>query len=135
MRPRGSASNTGGTVHGVAQGLLKAWRDRAALVRVSDPVPGDLNELQRRHAVRLRLTQGSLQRFVATQVGLLELMTYLAVAEQPGLREPLADLLAESARRRAGMTHVLEQAVDVERAIARLWQTQLAVNDPPEVNQ
>ena len=135
MRPRGSSSDTAGTAHGVAQGLLKAWRDRAALARVADPVPGDLNELQRRHAARLRLTQGSLQRFVATQVGLLEMMTYLAVAEQLGLREPLADLLAESARRRAGMTHVLAQAVDVERAIARLWQAQLGVNDPSEANR
>ncbi len=109
--------------------LAEAWRQRAVAVssRVGHPVPGDEAEIQRRQATRLRLAEGPLQLFVASQLALLDQMAYMAVADQPGLREPALGVLIDSARRRGRMSDVLSQAVEAERAMNRLWSLQIAV--------
>ena len=111
--------------------LAEAWRQRAVAVssRVAHPVPGDEAEIQRRHATRLRLAEGPLQLFVASQLALLDQMAYMAVADQAGLREPALGVLIDSARRRSRMSHVLSQAVEAERAMNRLWRLQIAVRE------
>ena len=111
--------------------LAEAWRQRAVAVssRVAYPVPGDEAEIQRRHATRLRLAEGPLQLFVASQLALLDQMAYMAVADQAGLREPALGVLIDSARRRSRMSHVLSQAVEAEHAMNRLWSLQIAVRE------
>jgi len=111
--------------------LAEAWRQRAVAVStgVVRPVPGDEAEIQRRHATRLRLAEGPLQLFVASQLALLDQMAYMAVADQAGLREPALGVLIDSARRRSRMSHVLSQAVEAERAMNRLWHLQIAVGE------
>ena len=64
---------------------------------------------------------------MAGQLAVLDQMAYLAVASQPALRERAIGVLIDSARRRNRMTHVLEQAVEAERAMGRLWSLQFAV--------
>jgi len=112
--------------------LAEAWRQRALAVttRVRYRVPGDEAEIQRRHATRLRLADGPLQMFVASQLALLDQMAYMAVADQAGLRDPAIGVLIDSARRRSRMSHVLAQAVEAERAMNRLWRLQIAVTEP-----
>ncbi len=111
--------------------LAEAWRQRALAVatQVRYRVPGDEAEIQRRHATRLRLAEGPLQLFVASQLSLLDQMAYMAVADQPGLRDPALGVLIDSARRRSRMSHVLSQAVEAEHAMNRLWRMQIAVGD------
>ena len=111
--------------------LAEAWRQRAvaASIQVGHPVPGDEAEIQRRHATRFRLAEGPLQLFVASQLALLDQMAYMAVADQPGLREPALTVLIDSARRRSRMSDVLSQAVEAERAMNRLWRLQIAVGE------
>ncbi len=111
--------------------LAEAWRQRAVAVsaQVGRPVPGDEAEIQRRHATRLRLAEGPLQLFVASQLALLDQMAYMAVADRPGLREPVLGVLIDSARRRSRMSDVLSQAVEAERAMNRLWRLQIAVGE------
>ncbi len=116
-------------VSAAAAELAEAWRQKAASVSalVAHPVPGGEAEIQRRHATRLRLAEGPLQLFVAGQLALLDQMAYLAVADQPALREPVLGVLLDSARRRGRMAQVLSQAVEVEHAMSRLWSLQFSV--------
>ncbi|MHC4414547.1 MAG: hypothetical protein ACYS0G_04615 [Planctomycetota bacterium] len=132
LRRSGLASAAAATPEAAASALLEAWRERAQSVIVTVPPPDDLADLQRRHATRLRLAEGPLQRFVATQIGILEAMAYVTIAGQPARGSAALTILAESAGRRPGMTHVLEQAVEAERAIGRLWSLRLALDDGEE---
>ena len=109
--------------------LAESWGRRATEAPTADPVPGDPVEIQRRHEMRLRLAQGPLQRLVAGQLAVLDQMAYLAVAAQAELREPVIGVLLDSARRRGQMSHVLEQAVEAERAMGRIWSLQIVVDE------
>jgi len=111
--------------------LLDAWRDRAAMYVPSDPVPGDRMSLRRRHATRLRLAEGPIQRFLAHQLAALELIAYVTAAEQPRVAEQITGVLNAAAQRRGRARYVLQQAVETERAIARLFRLQMAL---PESN-
>ncbi len=110
-----------------AQRLAEAYRDRAIAVIVADPVPGDLPALARRDAVRRRLADGPIQRFVAAQLAVLDLLAYITTAEQPDQASAGRDLLTVAAQRRARLGHVLAQAADVERNILAFWRLRIAV--------
>jgi len=127
-------SRPSSTAHDAAIDLAEAWRLRAAAPseRSPHPVPGDEVEIQRRHTTRLRLAEGPLQRFVAGQLAVLDQMAYVAVTEQPLLREPVLGVLIDSTRRRSVMSHVLAQALEVEQAMTRLWSLQIAVREPED---
>jgi hypothetical protein len=108
-----------------AQLLAQAWLERAGVTLASNPVPADVGGIQQRLAIRLKLAEGPIQRFVAHQLGILDLLAYITVAEQPALREPVLSLLHDSARRRMAMHDILEQSLDVERTIASLWKLRI----------
>src|SRR5690606_34980936 len=101
--------------------LAQAWLDKATLFSARDPVPDTPAGLRRRNATRLRLADGPIQTMVAHQLAILDAITYITVAEQPELRDAAIEQLRESAAIRDRLENVLEQAVEVERAIARLW--------------
>jgi hypothetical protein len=112
-----------------ARELATALAERAGQVMTAAPAPDDLEGLQRRDAMRLRLADGPVQQFVATQLAVLDLLTYLCVAERPAQRDRALDVLTESAARRGTSGHVLRQAVEAERAIARIWDLRFAETD------
>jgi hypothetical protein len=112
-----------------AEMLVQAWRERAQVTMASNPVPADLGGIQQRLAVRMQLAEGPIQRFVARQLGVLDLVAYITVAEQPALREAVVQLLGESMRRRARLHDVLEQSVEVERTIVSLWKLRLTTGE------
>jgi hypothetical protein len=112
-----------------AEMLVQAWRERAQVTMASNPVPADLGGIQQRLAVRMQLAEGPIQRFVAWQLGVLDLVAYITVAEQPALREAVVQLLGESMRRRARLHDVLEQSVEVERTIVSLWKLRLTAGE------
>ena len=110
-----------------AQRLAEAYRDRAIAVIVAEPVPGDLSALTRRDAIRRRLAAGPIQRFVAAQLAVLDLLAYITTAEQPDQALAGRDLLTVAAQRRARLGHVLAQAADVERTILAFWRLRIAI--------
>ncbi len=118
----------GATWRQATDGVVAAWRARV-LGLVADPPPGattaslsnELADVSRRRAARQRLAEGPLQQFVAAQLAVLDLATLAAVTQRPDLRSRAIDNIRESARRRSSMSHVLQQAVEVERALNRLW--------------
>ena len=71
--------------------------------------------------VRRRLAEGPIQLLIADQLTVLDYLTYVTVAEQPGLRDAAAALLADSADRRGEAGHVFQQAIEAERAASGMW--------------
>jgi hypothetical protein len=112
--------------HAAAE-LAEVWRERAGALVASRPLPDDLSGLQRRRAMRHRLAEGPIQMLVAEQLTVLDYLTYVTVAEQPGLREAAQGVLTESAEARAESGHVLQQAIEAERAVSRMWALRMNV--------
>ena len=130
LQPQWTPSSADVSPYEAARGLAEAWEARAVSGGpAASAVPAELPDLQRRQAARMRLAEGPLQQFVAAQIGVLELMAFVAVQEQPGLSDAVVLELADSARRRLEATNVLEQAVEGELAMGRLWRLQMVVDD------
>jgi hypothetical protein len=108
---------------------VDVWRARAGALVASRPLPDDLTGLQRRRDMRRRLAEGPIQRLVAEQLTVLDYLTYVTVAEQPGLYDEARAVLAESAEARADAGHVLRQAIEAEHAISRIWALRMNLSD------
>jgi hypothetical protein len=129
LEPDWSLSTSGLTPRAAAEGVARAWRRRATDA-LGDAATGgsaarELADLQRRQATRLRLVAGPIQGFVAAQIAVLDRMAFAAVAEQRAWEAAAGEILAESGRRRSRCAGVLEQSVEAERAIGRLWRMQI----------
>jgi hypothetical protein len=109
--------------------LADVWRNRAAALVASRALPDDLAGLQRRREMRIRLAEGPIQRLVAEQLTVLDYLTYVTVAEQPGLYDVAQRILAESAASRAGAGHVLQQAIEAEEVLSRIWALRMNLAD------
>ena len=48
---------------------------------------------------------------------MFELLAYTTAAQLPALREPIAALVRQASSRRVGLAHVLDQAIETERAM------------------
>ncbi len=107
--------------------LVESWRRLASAAAESGGGRSReaLGEMDKRHAARLRLVEGPLQGFVAAQLAVADLMAFTATAVNPALELPAARLLRDSAETRRRAAHVLEQAVEAERLIGRLWRLQI----------
>ncbi|MHC4784669.1 MAG: hypothetical protein ACYTE6_01775 [Planctomycetota bacterium] len=131
LDPDASSATPARTALEAAEGLGEAWRQRAmeALgeAAAGRATTGGLMDLQRRRATRLRLVSGPVQRFVAEQLAVLDLMAFAAVMDQPARAGEVAQILAESGRRRSRCARALEQTVEAERAMGRMWRLQIAV--------
>jgi hypothetical protein len=129
-----ASQGTGGlTPQTAAAALARAWR-RRAVEALGDAAAGGsaargLADLQRRQATRQRLVAGPIQGFVAAQVTVLDHMAFAAVAQQRAWESAATEILAESGRRRSRCAGVLEQAVEAERAIGRLWRMQIQTEE------
>lgn len=122
-RPRGESRQV--LPESSAEMLLDAWSQMARSGVGIDIASYESRELANRHAIRLALAEGSVQRFIANQIGVLEIMAIVIAREQPHQRDRLSRLLNESRQRRNGAEHALAQAVEVERTINLLWQLRI----------
>lgn len=115
------------------EALWNAWNQSARTLAGVDLAAYERRSLANRHAVRLRLAEGTVQQFVAYQLSVLDIMAIVVGNEQPRMRQRINALLAESMRERSFMSNVLQQAVQVERTINTLWRIRLGLPDvPPE---
>jgi hypothetical protein len=88
---------------------------------VAIPVPDDLAGLERMQRTRVRLAEGPVHRFIAEQAGILDVLAYITVAEQPVLGPTVRTLLQDAAQRRRDAGSVLLQSLLIEQAISRVW--------------
>ncbi len=107
--------------------LLAAWRALAGGMVVSRPIPDVPAALERRHETRLLLAEGPIERSIASQVTILEHLAFVVAGEQPILADDVLKVLGDCARARRDAVHVLEQAIQVEAAQARLWSLRLSI--------
>jgi len=101
--------------------LADAWQERASALVARNPAPDDMAGLRRRRATRRRLCTSPIHFMVAEQIAILDLLTYVTVAEQPRVREAAMRILSDGGRIRAEQTHVLAQAIEAERAVSIVW--------------
>jgi hypothetical protein len=125
------ASIAPSTAQDSAAQLAKAWHDRASLAVINNPVPGDLSLLQRRQAMRLKLIEGPIHAYLAHQLNILDLLTYLTSGERPAAREDIIEIVRRSNERRARSPGALEQAVEAQRAMLLLWKLRFDVQPVP----
>lgn len=128
-----------------AQQLVDRWRLVAEAVVAQAPayrkrlderhrddqrsVGGRLADLKRRGSIRARLARGPVQRFVAAQLSIAEVMAFVIVEERPVVGMRVTPMMNDAAVDRAALGHVLGQAVSVERLIGRLWSLRLRLED------
>jgi hypothetical protein len=105
----------------LASAVRLRWLEYAATLMVALPVPDSLAGLERMHRTRLRLAEGPIQRFVAEQVGVLELLAYVTVAEQPVLGPAVRQVVGDALAARRDLPGVLAQALSAEQAMSRVW--------------
>lgn len=102
-----------------AEALRRSWLDDAGAYRALRSVAQRLDTLGLDHAARLGLARGPIQRFVANQSSVVDLMAMVVEQEQPSARVQSIVDDARAARRAA--TDIFAQVEANERAIARLW--------------
>ena len=88
--------------------------------------------LQAKRDLRLSLARGRMQRFVAMQTSLAELMERVIADQRPSSRERLRAPLEHAAKSAGRATGVFEQIVIWERAIAELWTIRLGASSESE---
>lgn len=100
--------------------LVGQWRMKAGAMFLSEAFPATLEEIDRRHGVRVGLADGALQRCAAGQATLIELLAMVTVADRPSYRDQIGTLLEDSVARRSRVGSAMEQILEGERSVAQL---------------
>ena len=87
---------------------------------------GILEELEHRNTGRLLLAEGVIERFAAYQVGSVEIMGLLVLAENPAMHAEVEAILETLMTNRRQAKNVLEQVRACESAAVQLWRIRLA---------
>jgi hypothetical protein len=77
------------------------------------------------------LVEGPIQQFLIERLADLDGLAVLLGHEQPAQRALAATILEQSAERREAMDSALAQAIEVERAITRLWMARFGADAGP----
>lgn len=105
--------------------LHKRWREQAEKSAFNPTWPLTLQQINRRAQGRRSLAVGPVQVFAAEQTSLAETMAYAVSAERSGRSVTAQQIMSELAQSRRSASHVYEQILASERAIARLWRLRL----------
>lgn len=114
---------------GAAAMLRDAWQRLASMLIATKPMPDDLPGLSRRHDVRMNLASGPVQQFAANQIAIVELLAYVTTAERPTAHDAVAELLDASGLRRDAAASILQQSLEAEFTMSRLWRIRMAGTD------
>lgn len=107
-----------------AESLWHATLSEAAPYRALRAAATQLDTIVRDREVRLSLAQGPIQRFLATQSAIVELLALIVEQEQPSAAADAVNSQSKNERRSA--THIFNQLEINERAITQLWTLRLA---------
>jgi len=121
----GGGGTIGLTPEQAADELTRKWKQEAEALVPSGREPMSLDTVRRRAEARERLAVGPVQRFVARQTTLVELMAFAIVAERParaGDARRVMDGFNASSR---GAGDVAQQVWIGERAMVELWRVRL----------
>ncbi|MBO6513349.1 MAG: hypothetical protein JJ974_05230 [Phycisphaerales bacterium] len=91
---------------------------RHDLIRRDEDVP---REIQHSLMVRLRRSDGPIQKFSSYQAAIAELQAHQLIAQQPGLTSRVRRVVADMSFRAGSAQDVFELMLIYERAMAELW--------------
>ncbi|MCA9290840.1 MAG: hypothetical protein KDA25_06915, partial [Phycisphaerales bacterium] len=121
LRRHSAVSMASRSAHEAAERLASEWREQARGRTPREPVPGPFATIERRQATIAQLAAGPIERYVAARLATLEWLAFVTADEAPGLRTRIGRLLDDATASRRETTHILDQAFEVDLAIARLW--------------
>jgi hypothetical protein len=101
--------------------LRGKWQREAEALVATGREPLNLSQIEARRSARLRLAVGRVQEFVAEQVTICELMSYVVTAEQPAKSDQGAAALGELSETRRKSRHIFDQIEAAERTRLRFW--------------
>lgn len=119
-RPR-PAGDTKADPAEAARLLRTGWQRAGAAVPPSGREPISAAELETRRASRERVAEGPILAFIAEQQAVVELMSFVIVAERPDRAERVGAVIEKLERERLGAVHAFEQAEAAQRAAVELW--------------
>lgn len=99
-------------------GLQQGWRSPSAL--------------DRRHAGRMEIAEGVVQRFAAAQVGVAEALASVVASERPSRRPAIEELMSRLGGERRRAETVAGQIRATERVLLGLWMVRFGVEMPSE---
>lgn len=108
-----------------AQLLLEFWRQEAERTPFAQGWGITLPQLDSRAQGRRHLAQGPVQRFAAEQASAAEAMAFVLAAERSGRASAVQTAMDELAASRRTASHVFEQILGTERAMAAMWRMRL----------
>jgi hypothetical protein len=121
----GGGGTVGLTPEQAADELTRRWRQEAEALVPSGREPMSLDTVKRRAEARERLAVGPVQRFVARQTTLVEMMAFAIVAERPARATEVRRAVdAFNSASRAAI-QVAQQVWSSERAMVELWRVRL----------
>lgn len=112
--------------------LWRQWDAVAATYRSNRPLAEQLASIERRRAIRRSLADGPVQRFVAEQASIVEVMAFVISQERPSAAKAARAVVEEAFARRRTARHVFEQVEAGEAAAARLWLIRASVEGAAE---
>jgi len=111
-----------------AQSLLEAWSRATRSMPQTSTTTRVLDDLTRRHVIREQLASGPIQRFVARQLGIMDLLAHSLTIEQPQRAHEVRETLHQSTRHRVSINHALAQALEAERLMSQLWKWRMGLD-------
>lgn len=111
-----------GDSRGVEAAVEEAWRrwiDAASPYRATRAPAERMDEINRLRRTRLALARGPVQRFIATQTSIVEVMALVVLQESPS--SAVDEILDRARLARRDAAHAFEQIEANEEGITRLW--------------
>lgn len=119
-----------GQASDAASEVFRTLRWRADRTTPVPPLIIGLDRIDRIRQARLAQARGPLQVFAAEQMGVLEVLVYATQAEHPAYADRLRDLLGDVAAQRRRADHIIDQLIETEAAITRVWLIRLGQGEP-----
>lgn len=108
-----------------AEELMRRVRQEAEALVATGREPMSLDTIRRRADARDLLAVGPVQRFVAKQTALVEMMAYAVVAERPARVTGVRQVMDEFDQTSRRAQQVTAQVWAAERAMVQLWRLRL----------
>jgi hypothetical protein len=121
----GGSGTVGLTPEQAADELIRRWRQEAEAMVPSGREPMSMDTVKRRADARERLAVGPVQRFVARQTTLVEMMAFAIVAERPARSADVRRTVDAFNSASRAAAHVALQVWASERAMVELWRVRL----------
>lgn len=111
--------------------LWKRWLRAARRLAPNPRAPLSITQIERRASGRIRLARGPAERFAAFQLSIADAMVFVITTERPSSAARIRVVRSELSARRRAAPSLVDQILDTELAMLRLWAIRLGL-DPDD---